>query len=352
MTPLLMTPLLLALVLQLAPQAGAPQRQQQPRRAILEGVAVQAGEELVTLGEFERVFKRRRELEAPEGAAQEAVLQKKTLFDLWTSHLEAQKGADLGLDPAQVARISRANLAAEREKAGLQTYLAQLREEGKDAMTEETDRQHELLGAMWQYSVQGNAFAGRRATRDGTIRPGELRTIFEENKGNLAPTTVQIRCLIVTSAADGAEAARTSCADARERVLAGEDMALLVEERGAELRDSRGLVPFRPAESFRDPAVASFAQTAEIGDLSEVLPLLDPKTGQPDPELGYQLVQLHDRRIPPEPVFDAPEVQRILRQYFLRQRRELILERERERLRRQAYSWVNPLLAGSLPPAP
>ena len=345
MIPLALVPLLLA------PQAGPPQiqppQQPQPRRSIVEGVAVQAGEELVTLGEFDRLFKSRRELERPDSPEKEGALQRQSLLDLWTARLEAQKGADLGLDPAQVARISRANLRDEREKSGLGAYLAQLREEGKDALTQEMDRQQEILGAMWQYSVQGNAFAGRRATRDATIRPGELRGIFEDNKDNLAPVTVQVRWMIVTSAdAGSSEAARASCVDARERVLAGEDLALLIEERGSELRVARGLMPYRPPEAFRDPALAAFAEKAEVGDLSEVLPLLDPETGKIDPELGYQLFQLHDRRIPPEPVFDAPEVQRVLRQYFLRTRRELILERERDRLRREAYSWVNPLLAG------
>jgi hypothetical protein len=316
----------------------------------VEGVAVQAGEELVTLGEFERRFDRLQELEPPRSAEEKEQLRQRALIELWTARLEAQKGADLGLDPAQVARISRANLAEEREKAGLQTYLAQLREEGKDALAQETDRQQEILGVMWQYSVQGNAFAARRATRDATIRPGELRAIFEENKENLAPVTVQLRWLIVSSEEQGSpEAARASCADARERVLAGEDMALLVEERGVELRESHGLIAFRPPEDFRDPAIVRFAQTAEIGELSEVLPLLHPKTREPDPSMGYQLVMLHDRRIPPEPVFDAPEVQRILRQYYTKQRRELILERERRRLRAQSYSWVNPLL--ERPPA-
>lgn len=344
---------LLLFLPQEAPRTPPPQQPppQQPtqRNPILEGVAVQAGEKLVTLGEFERRLERMRELDPPTSRATEERLYKKALLDLWTARLEAQRGADLGLDPSQIARISRANLEAERDKAGLQNYLAQLRTEGSDALTEEADRQQEILGAMWQYKALGNSFAGRRATRDFAIRPGELRALFEENRENLAPVTVQLRILEVsTESAGGSEQARASCADARERVLAGEDLALLVEERGVSLKESRGLLPFRAPDSFPEP-IGTFARTAEIGDLSEVLPALHPKTGLPAPELGYLLILLDDREVPPEPEFDQPDTQRRLRRVFVRQRQELILDQEREQLHREAFAWVNPLAA---PPPP
>ncbi len=358
-----MIPLPLVLALLLAPQAEQPSPAAPPtqtngqtperRNPVLEGVAVQAGEQLVTLGEFERLFKRMQELRPQASREEEEQLFRRTLLELWNARLEAQKGADLGLDPTQIARISRLNLQTEREKAGLQNYLTQLRAEGKDAQAEDADRQQEILGAMWQYKALGNGFAGRRATRDVTIRPGELRAIFEENKKNLAPVTVQLRWLIVASESAGSpDAARASCEDARLKVLEGEDLALLVEERGNSLRDSRGLLPFRPPEAFPDPAVVKFGQEAEIGGLSEVTAVMNPKTNKPDPSLGYQLIQLHDRNTPPEPEFDSPDVQRTLRGYFQRQRRDQILGRAREELQREAYSWVNPLAAPRAPSAP
>lgn len=329
------------------PQQSAPQqpatRQPAQKNPILEGVAVQAGEDLVTLGEFERYFRRRQEAQPPDSRESEERLYRETLFELWTARLEAQKGADLGLDPAQIEKITRANLEAEREKAGLEAYLAQLREEGKDALAEESERQEQIRRDLWKYSALGNAVVARRATRDATIRPGELRAMFEENKQNLAEVTVQLRWLVVSSREQGGpEAARASCEDARARVLAGEDLALLVEERGADLRDSRGLLPYRAPSSFADPDVAAFAETAGVGELMGVSPLSD-RNGQPAPELGYRLVQLHDRRVPPEPDFDSPDVQRLLTRYFGNERRERILGRERARLHREAYAWVNPL---------
>jgi hypothetical protein len=60
---------------------------------------------------------------------------------------------------------------------------------------------------------------------------------------------------------------------------------------------------------------------------------------------------LHERRAPEVPGCDSGEVQRTLREVFTRQRRDAILERERNRLRREAYVWFDPSIAGGAPPA-
>jgi hypothetical protein len=333
-----MIPVLLALAA-LAPQGEPPAEKKNP---ILDGVAVQAGEALVTFSELDRALKRAREVQPPSSAEEEERQRKEVLLYLWVRRLEEQAGADLGLDPAQIDRISRLNLEAQRDKEGLEAYLAGLRSRGKDALAEESDRYQEVLRYMWEQDALGRPFAAKRATRDHAIRPGELRAIFEENKERMAPVTVQLRVLIVSSQSVGSpEAARASCEEARALVLAGEDMALIVEERGAGLRDSRGLTPFHPVRALY-PELAAFAEKAEVGDLAEVMPYVNPETGKPDPELGYQLVELHDRRAPPIPMFATTEVQIGLREQFSRQRENVILERERERLRRESHSWVSP----------
>lgn len=331
-----------------SPQATAPQ--EAARNRLLDGVAVQAGERLVTLSEYQRLIERARVIQPQTTREGEERQRFEVLRELWMGRLEEQAGAELGLDPAQIERISRANLAEEREKEGLEAYLAGLEVKGQDALAAETARRQEIERYMWKLSVRGQAFAAQRASRDQGMRPGELRAIYAENLDKLAPVTVQLRWLIVSSEVSGGpEAARALCEDARGRVLAGEDLALIVEEHGVEFRDERGLTPFVPAGQFRDPELVAFAETADIGDLSAVLPLNNPKTGKPDPELGYQLAQLHDRNEPPVPEFNDPGVQRTLRDFFLKQRDDLILERERERIRRESYSWVNPLVA---PPPP
>jgi hypothetical protein len=333
-----------------SPQRTTPQ-EPSPNR-ILDGVAVQAGERLVTLSEYQRWIERAREIKPQTTREGEERQRFEVLRELWMGRLEEQAGAELGLDPAQIERISRANLEEEREKEGLEAYLAGLEEKGQDALAAEMDRRQEIERYMWKLSVRGQAFAAQRASRDQSIRPGELRAIYAENRDKLAPVTVQLRWLIVSSEASGGpEAARALCEDARGRVLAGEDLALIVEEHGADFREERGLTPFVLPEKFRDPELVAFAETADIGDLSAVLPLNNPKTGKPDPELGYQLAELHDRNEPPVPDFSDPGVQRMLRDFFTKQRDDLILERERERIRRQSYSWVNPLVAPPPPPA-
>lgn len=344
-----MIALALALAACLVPQDTSAQ----PRRnLIIDGVAVQAGEALVTFSELERAIKRARELQPPADREEEERQRRDVLLWLWTSRLEEQAGADLGLDSAQIERISRANLDAERDKSGLEAYLAELRSQGKDALAEEKEQRLELQRYLWELDALGKPFAAKRATRDLEIRPGELRAIYEENKERLAPVTVQLRLLIVSSEAPGGpEAARASCEEARRLVEGGEDLALLVEERGAVLRDTRGLLDFAPPRGLRDPALAAFAEKAEIGALSAVTPYINPETGRPDPELGYQLAELHDRRVPPIPEFSSTEVQLLLREQFTLQRRKLILERERERLRQEAAPWVSPLITSPKPAA-
>ena len=184
------------------------------------------------------------------------------------------------------------------------------------------------------------------------MRPGELRALFAENREALAPITVQLRLFVVASEdVGGAEAARASCEEVRTRVLAGEDLPLFVEERGAVLRDTRGLTPFLPPKALRDPAIVPFAESAEVDELSPVMPLTNPKTGQPDPELGYQIVELLERRVPPPAEFADPEIQRRLRESYTQGRDRMLLDREQDRLRRESFVWIHPLITGK-PAAP
>lgn len=342
---------LLPLALVQEPLAQEPLTRQTERNTLLDGVAVQAGEGLVTLSEYEHMLESYKERRPPRNREEEDRMRLEVLRTISSWRLEEQRGEDLGLDPVQIERISRLDLQAQREKAGLQAYLAELRAEGKDALLEENDRQRAILRYMWQESALGRAYAAKRQTRDLDIRPGELHALYEENKRNLAPVTVQYRILIVSSERAGSpEKARAICEDARARVLLGEQLELIVEQEGDDLRESRGLTPYIPPQAL--PDLASFVEQAELTDLSEVLPLSDPRTGKPEPRLGYQLAELVDRRVPEIPEYDTAEVQRVLRKHFADRRSEDVLGRERERLRREAYSWVNPLLMGSAPTGP
>jgi len=331
-----------------AQTAPAPQR----RNPVLDGVAIQAGESIVTFGELERAIKRVRERRPPDSREEEERMRAEILISLWNLRVEEQAGTDLGLDPEQIERMSRAVLADERERAGLQAYLADLRDQGKDVLSDESNRQEELRRILWERSRIGMTYGAQRASRDLDVRPGELRAIYAENKERMKAGTVQLRLLIVSSEAAGSpEAARASCEEARQQVLSGQDLALFVEDRGAAYRESHGLLPFTPPGGLRDPALVAFAEKAEIGDLSEVVPFTNPQTGKPAPELGYQFAEMNDRRAANIPEFDSTDVQAGLRKQIVKQRQDLILDRERTILRRDCYSWLSPLIVGDKTPA-
>jgi hypothetical protein len=331
-----------------SPAGAAPGPQ--PRAVILDGVAFQVGESLVTLSELQRLKDRMMEQKSASSNEEEAQMRAELVRDLLTLRLEEQMGRDMGLDPAQIQRQSRFEMEEEREKVGLLSYVERLSAEGRDVVQEETDRERQLYRDLWQYSKVGFAVAGRRATVDRQVRPGELRILFRENLSALAPIRVQLQILIVASEpAGGAEAARERCADARERTLAGEDLGAIVEEIGAEFRETRGVMQTATA-SLRDRAVRKFAEEAAVGDLSEVMPVLNARTGRPAPELGYQLVRLLEREETPEPEYEDRDVQKKLREFAIGSQNQAILGRERERLRREAYLWMNPLLGGTTTP--
>jgi len=326
-------------------QASAPSPGRDPAPIVLDGIALQAGDSVVTLSEFQRAEKRYQERLRPSSVAEAQRLRARVLEELAFVELEQQWGADRGLPAEVIENITRRNLDALREKAGPDT-LGELAAQGRDILTENGGRE-ELYRDLWRLSAIGVQIgAVQRATRDQTIRPGELRSIFEEYKDELASPTVRLRLLIVSSqSAGGPDAARAACEDARRKVEAGEDMGLLVEDLGADLRESGGLTPPIAPASILDPVLRAFAEKAEIGTLSEVVPILG-KGGEEG--IGYQMAQLYDRRRPPEPVFDSPDVQRTLREYFTQKRREALLERGRQSLKQarlpEEASWTNPLL--------
>jgi hypothetical protein len=332
-------PLLLLCPQQAAP--GAP-----GNSVLLDCVAAQAGDATITLSELNRANDRLLKSQPVSTQEEAQRLAVQGMLELLTARLEAQAGEDMGLDAAQISQQIRLTLEEERERVGLAKYTEQLSGEGRDALRAEQDRAEELYRLLWRREKLGYSVAGRRPSVDSYIRPGELRTLFAESRAALSSIRVRLQWLIVTSAAAGSEEeAQLLCEELRSRVLAGEDLGDLIEEHGVEFRETRGLTPWVRALGIPDQALRAFAESAELDELSEVMPLVD-QNGVPDPSLGFQLARLHDREAGEEVRFEDPELQRRLRVLFSNERTKRVLDRERARLRGTAYSWVHPRLRG------
>ena len=334
---------LLALPLALPVQTSA----QEPSKSILlDCVAAQAGDEAITLTEVNRSIARLLK-DQPVTTAEEA--QKFTvegLRNLLTMRLEAQAGEDLGLEKAQIEREVRYRVEKERQELGIEGYTDKLQTAGMDALADAEDRSRLLYAQFWEGAKRGYAVAGRRPTTDRYIRPGELRSFYEENRSAIYPTRVRLQVLVVSSTASGGpEQAHTICVEARARVLEGEDLGDLVEEFGAGFRDTRGITQTVPVSALGDPGVRAFAAKSPTGELSEVLPITNQK-GEPDPSLGFQIIRLLEREEGKDASFESPEIQERLRFFFSRERADRVLEGERAALLSEAYWWVHPRLRG------
>jgi hypothetical protein len=329
----------------LAAFLAAPQ--EEPRA--VDGVAAQAGDAVISLSELNR-FVEARNKQKPVSTKDEAQKQiVEGLRDIMTTRLEAQAGEDMGLDPEQVEREAQFRIEREREEAGLAHYIAQLEEQGIDALGAERDKTSQLYTTMWRAWKLGYSIPGRRPSRDRFIRPGELRGIFRENKDLLYPTIVRFQVLFVASEAVGnAEEALATCEEARERILDGEDFGALVLELGADLRETEGLTPEIALPAIKDPRLREFAERAAVDELSEIWPIVGEKG--PDPRIGYHFAKLVERRAAEADDFGDPDVQRRLRAYLTNRRDERVIEYHRDTLRREGYTWVHARLRGMAAP--
>lgn len=317
---------------------------QAPQPVLLDGVAVQAGDEIVTLGDLERSWREAFERQKPSSREEELQARALILRRDWEDALERQRGRDLGIDPALIQRNNELSMRREREESGLSTFLQDIESTGRDAFQAEADRENDVYRYLWRATVVGNEVAGRRPVVDRFIRPGQLHFVYEENRDSLAPVQVQLQVLTVPAqAAGGSDEALRTCEEARVRIEAGEDFGDLVDEFGAELRETHGLTPLLPLLGLSDDRLREWAGAAGVGALSETVPILD-RSGRPSPAIGYQLFRLADRQQPPLPPYDDQALQSNLRGYVQRAQEQRLIERSRRELREEAFAWVNPLL--------
>lgn len=317
---------------------------QGPQPVLLDGIAVQAGDEIVTLSDLERSWDEVFARQKPASREEELQVRALVLRRDWEDALERQRGRDLGIDPALIQRNNAMSMRREREESGLTSFLQGIESTGRDVFQAEADRENDVYRYLWRATVVGNEVAGRRPVVDRFIRPGQLHLVYEENRDKLAPVQVQLQVLVVPAQAAGSpELALRTCEEVRARIAEGEDLGDLVEEFGAELRESRGLTPLVPLLGLPDARLRDWAGSAGIGALTETMPILN-RAGEPDPAIGYQLFRLADRQQPPIPPYDDQALQSNLRGYVQRAQEQRLVERSRRDLRAEAYGWVNPLL--------
>jgi hypothetical protein len=312
--------------------------------SLVDGVALQAGDEVITLLALDRIV--RPEIERNQDRIRNQAdideLTQLLVRNVVVRELEAQAGEDMGLRREDIDRIVQAQLDDFSSQSP--SFIDELLQKGQDAFSWTEAQRKELHRYIWTRSqVGGESFGDKRPTRDRHIRPGELRAIYRANGADLDPDQVELQVLVLeVQAAGGVESARTILEAARERALSGEDFGALVQEIASERVETRGLTGLLALNTIADPALHAFAVRAEPGDIGEVLTV--PARGTPH---ALVLPRLHQRVENDPPPFGDRKVQTFLREAFTKTREERILGRERAALVEEAFTWVSPGLRGA-----
>ncbi len=336
----------LALLAPLSPADGSAGGPEEDWR-LLDGVALQADDRIMTLSEFQAFFERKLK---DRSLTTQAELQRELLgarAAAITLQLEAQAGVDLGVDPAQVKRLIDQSLLDLRRDRGVPGYLDYLEERGQDGLSVGTDERDRLYQSLWREQHTGRPGpGGERPKLDRFVRPGTLRASYRVNRAGLGePDRVRFQVLdLPVAAVGGIDAALALAEEIRGRALAGEDFGDLVLEYGVTSRETLGVTDYFPVPALLDVELRAFAERAEVGELSEVQPIVrEEKT------VGYRIARLDDREAGSEaPPFTDPRVQDFLRRRLLDSWEDGRLSEARQHLESRAFVWSSPVLG---PPA-
>jgi len=314
-----------------------------------DGVALQAGDAIVTLFELNRFLAEQLRTQPNTTRAQDRELLNRAVHEVAVQELEVQAGEELKLDPRQVDLIVESQFQDQLREDGTSAFVDRLREAELDAFAKKDADREELMSVLYRRKVLGLPVADQRPTVDRYVRPGQLRATYLAKRHELAPTRVRYEVLLVSArAVGGPEQALAFCEEARERIEAGQPFAELVEEYGADLRDTGGVTPWLPLQGLPDQRLAALGE-GPLGVLSSPMPIFG-ESG-PDPGVGYQIARLLERDEPEPPGFDDPQVQRQLRVFVTNIQDQRRLTLAQEGLASSSYVWVNPLLQGVGPTA-
>lgn len=316
-----------------------------------DGVAAQAGDQLITTDELLRYVEQRSrqagvEIRSPDDLAR---YLRDAVSPNVLARLQTQAGEDLGIDPLRVERAVRLTLDERRRELGPQRYNDFLEAEGVGAIAMGARQSDLIYRQAWVGKQLGYDNAGtERPVRDRFLRPGELRAIYRTNLDSFAePALVRFQDLVVPTAALGNDVERTreNVAGLRQRALAGEPFDDMVEANTFSNRESLGKTDWLEARRLSDDGLRRFALEAPIGSYSEVMPIAERgKT------VAFRVVKLLERReAATPPGFEDETLQRRMREVYASRRDKEVLERAQAGLLDRSYVWHAP---GWEPPAP
>jgi hypothetical protein len=174
---------------------GAAGARAQESWRLIDGVAMQAGDQILTLSDFqsqvdaslrERAISTREEL---AGAIDSLMAGRITLS------LESQAGRDLGIDPERIGSMVQRNLAERRREYGVSGYLEFLEERGMDALSVEEGEEDKVYQWLWRERTLGRSeVSGARPVHDYFVRPGTMRASYRQNLDDLGePDRVRLQ---------------------------------------------------------------------------------------------------------------------------------------------------------------
>ena len=309
-----------------------------------DGVAMIVNDDIVTLRELDRLLRDARGRAETTTSDDTAELLLLVAEDAVTQRLWIQAGERIGIPSESVEDTIDRYLRDTRRDLSPQETADWMAEAGAKDLTElRDDTRDQLYRTFWIQATRGEPTGGLRAAEDRFVRPGQLREAYLVNEDALvSPPTVIFQFLALSSAAWGdAEIAREALEGMRADILEGADMGALVDEYGWGLRETRGITERIAISDVDDDQLKEFAEGAEEGALSGLLPILGP-SGEVQ---GYRLARIVSRTTGlAAPSFEDATIQTGLGEQLRRGWDTRRLELGSERLWRSAFIRTPPAL--------
>jgi len=319
---------------------------------LFDRVEVIVNEEIVTVSEFDRVFRefvRANGLTAttPRETQEVSILVAQRKVD---GLLMEQGGRDLGFDEAQVRRmVSNWEDSLIDEAGGVGQRSEALLDAGSAAHLERAQLTDDIYRISWERAITGrDAGPLGRPTKDRYVRPGQLRHLYDQAAAmpggldELGATAGSYRLQLLVldvEALGGMDKTLAQAEEIQRRLAEGEPFDKLVEEYSVAKGPSSFPRPMNSTElstiSSREDAwgeLARWALEAETGSQSETIYIDD--RGNESIQIGHLIER------PGAQAFRTVGAQAAMRAHTLEVRDNYHRGRSLEALKRAAYIWT------------